>query len=86
MVNKAPCRVILTAPPAWRIEQLGAGGARAARAAETRTELPTGHPLPGPVPAGARPAAQPHAPRAAADPDGLPSPDGAGPISDPAAG
>jgi basic amino acid/polyamine antiporter, APA family len=85
VVNKAPCRVILTAPPAWRVEQLGARVLDPTRSAEP-PPVPTGHPLPGGAPDGERPPVQPHAPRSGGDPDGLPAPDGAGPISDRAAG
>jgi basic amino acid/polyamine antiporter, APA family len=86
VVNKAPCRVILTAPPAWRVEELGRRAAPdPTHAAEASPAVPTGHPLPIAADGG-RAAVAPHSPHAAVDPDGLPSPEGAGPITDPAAG
>ena len=151
VVNKAPCRVILTAPPAWRVDEIRAETGDAPPASEpsappalgsddptgvvdSSAPLPTGHPQPAaeaepaeappgpgsarepepaqepeparepepaqePEPARepparepeptlsrARPRPAPHAPATRVDPDGLPAPEGAGPISDPAAG
>jgi APA family basic amino acid/polyamine antiporter len=91
VVNKAPCRVILTAPPGERrgIDPMGP-------VPESRP-LPTGHPIPAPVdgdgrslgfPGGtaSRPAPHPHAPYAGTDPDGIADSQGTDGISDPAAG
>jgi basic amino acid/polyamine antiporter, APA family len=79
VVNKAPCRVILTAPPADRYQAAGDGRPPAAvdvmGPRPVSMEVPMGHPLP-----------QPHAPAPRADVDDMPGYGGGGGISDPAAG
>jgi APA family basic amino acid/polyamine antiporter len=77
VVNKAPCRVILTAPPAHRYHADGDGrgaidpmGPR-----PVSGEVPMGHPLP-----------QPRPPSRTADVDDMPGYGGGGGISDPRAG
>jgi APA family basic amino acid/polyamine antiporter len=77
VVNKAPCRVILTAPPADRYQPVDGQG-RAPDLMGPRpvsAEVPVGHPLP-----------VPHPPSHTVDVDDMPGYAGGGGISDPAAG
>jgi APA family basic amino acid/polyamine antiporter len=80
VVNKAPCRVILTAPPANRYRPDADGDGRPPGVdpmgpKATTAEVPMGHPLP-----------VPHAPAHTTDVDEMPGYGGGGGISDPAAG
>jgi basic amino acid/polyamine antiporter, APA family len=80
VVNKAPCRVILTAPPAdrYRADADGDGrppGVDPMGPKATTAEVPMGHPLP-----------VPHPPSHTTHVDDMPGYGGGGGISDPAAG